>query len=175
MAGGAAPVYEFKASPYSSHSRLLALLPERGEGRRVLDVGCGNGYLAAILARRGYEVTGVERAGGYDERFPRTVRLIEADLEDGLPAVAGPYDYILCADILEHLRDPERLLRRLPELLGEGGEVIASLPNSGHLYFRLQILAGRFPQHDRGLFDRTHLRFYTWDGWKGCSRERVSR
>lgn len=43
---------------------------------------------------------------------------------------------------------------------------MASLPNSGNIWFRANILFGRFPQDDKGLFDRTHLRFYMWDGWK---------
>jgi hypothetical protein len=44
---------------------------------------------------------------------------------------------------------------------------VGSLPNSGHYYFRWNLLMGRFPQHQRGLFDSTHLHFYTWDGWAG--------
>jgi SAM-dependent methyltransferase len=158
-------VYTFKSSPYSSHSLLLRALPERGEGRKVLDVGCGNGYLGALLAERGYDVTGIERKGGYDEPFPAEVRLIEADLEKGLPPLDRQFDYVLCADILEHLRDPSLLLRQLRGVLRPGGALIASLPNSGNLYFRLNVLAGRFPQHDKGLFDRTHVRFYMWSGW----------
>jgi SAM-dependent methyltransferase len=75
------------------------------------------------------------------------------------------FEFILCADILEHLRDPAGILRQLRGLLRPGGVLIASLPNSGNLYFRLNVLAGRFPQHDKGLFDRTHLRFYMWSGW----------
>jgi len=44
--------------------------------------------------------------------------------------------------------------------------MIASLPNSGHFYFRGNVALGRFRQVDRGLFDRTHLHFYTLSGWK---------
>ena len=75
------------------------------------------------------------------------------------------FDYIICADVLEHLRDPLRMLRDCHARLAPGGALILSLPNSGHWYFRWNVLLGRFPQHDRGLFDRTHLHFYTWDGW----------
>ena len=53
--------YTYKASPYSSHTLLVASLPAEGRGKRVLDIGCAGGYLAAILARRGYQVVGVER------------------------------------------------------------------------------------------------------------------
>jgi hypothetical protein len=69
--------------------------------------------------------------------------------------VPSPFDYVLCADILEHLRDPAKLLREIRAVL-----------NSGNVWFRLNILLGRFPQDDKGLFDRTHLRFYMWSGWQ---------
>lgn len=162
---GAEPRYSLKQSPYSSHSLLVGSFPTQGAGRRVLDVGCADGYLAAILAARGYRVTGVERPGGAGEAFPREVKLIEADLDAGLPALDGSFDYVLCADVLEHLRNPRRLLEQIREGLAPGGVLVASLPNSGNLYFRLNVLAGRFPRHDRGLFDRTHLHFCMWTNW----------
>jgi SAM-dependent methyltransferase len=158
-------VYTFKASPYSSHALVLRAFPADGKGRTVLDLGCGNGYLGALLSQRGYVVTGVERNGGWSPPFPDSVRLIEADLEQGLPPLGASFDYVLCADILEHLRRPEAMLQKLKAVTRPGGLIIASLPNSGNVYFRLNILAGRFPQHDKGLFDRTHVRFYTWMGW----------
>ena len=157
--------YVFKRNPHSSHLLLLDCLPKQGDGRRVLDVGCGTGYLAEILTGRGYKVTGVDRPGIPLDRFPANVELIAADLDQGIPDVPGGFSYILCGDILEHLRDPLRLLYALRKLLAPGGVLIASLPNSGNLYFRLNVLAGRFPAQDRGLFDRTHLHFYTWKGW----------
>jgi 2-polyprenyl-3-methyl-5-hydroxy-6-metoxy-1,4-benzoquinol methylase len=157
--------YELKTSPYSSHSLVIGSFPESGCGRTVLDLGCGNGYLAAILAERGYEVTGVERPGGFTDDFPPRVKLVVADLDNGIPALAGRFDYVLCADILEHLRNPAQILRQIGDVLKPQGQLIASLPNSGNLYFRLNVLFGRFPKHDKGLFDRTHLHFYVWDGW----------
>jgi SAM-dependent methyltransferase len=160
-------VYKFKASVYSSHRLIMNTLPQDGAGKSLLDVGCGDGYLGAIFAERGYNVTGLERRGGYSDQFPASVRLIETDLEGGLPPLGEAYDYVLCADILEHLRRPEDLLMQLRTVLKPGGVLVASLPNSGNFYFRLNVLAGRFPQNDKGLFDRTHVRFYTWDGWCG--------
>lgn len=157
--------YAFKASPYSSHALLVAAFPESGKGRRLLDVGCAGGYLAEILARRGYAVTGLERPGGSGENFPSDVTLVEADLDQGLPRLDGPFHYAICADILEHLRDPAKLLRELWAVIEPDGRLVASLPNSGNFFFRLNILMGRFPQEDKGLFDRTHLHFYMWNGW----------
>ena len=154
--------YQFKERPYSSHILLLQEFPQAGAGRRVLDVGCADGYLAEILAGRGYAVTGVDLPGtSHNDSF----QFVPGDLDAGLPPLEGGFDYILCADVLEHLRDPLKMLRECRRLLAPGGALIASLPNSGHLYFRWHVLMGRFPRHDKGLFDRTHLQFYMWDGW----------
>jgi SAM-dependent methyltransferase len=157
--------YQLKHSPYSSHSLLLDSLPPNGAGRRVLDVGCAGGYLGAILASRGYRVTGIDSPCAGRGGFPESVELIEADLDLGLPPLSGRFDFVICADVLEHLRQPALLLRDLRGVLASGGRLAASLPNSGHAYFRWTVLRGRFPAEDRGLFDRTHLRFYTWHGW----------
>jgi SAM-dependent methyltransferase len=169
MAPVASLPYQLKPSSYSSHSLLLASLPAEGAGRRVLDVGCAGGYLSEILAVRGYRVTGIDSPGARHAGFPESVELVEADLDLGLPPglslPPGRFDFIICADVLEHLRQPAGMLRDLRELLATGGRLAASLPNSGHAYFRLNVMLGRFPAHDRGLFDRTHLHYYTWRGW----------
>lgn len=157
--------YEFKPGPSSSHSLLLALLPAQGNGQRVLDVGCASGYMAEILTAKGYAVIGIDKPGANSNGFPSTATLIPADLDSGLPPLTGTFQFILCADVLEHLRDPFKLLGEIRTYLAPGGKLLASLPNSGNLYFRLNVLVGRFPQHDRGLFDRTHLHFFTWATW----------
>jgi SAM-dependent methyltransferase len=162
----ASSVYTLKESPYSSHFLLMNEFPANGEGMRVLDLGCANGYLSARLAARGFEVVGLERAGGYGSDFPKSVRLVEADLDDGLPPLDGRFHYVLAADILEHLKEPSSLLQQLHALMHPSARLVMSLPNSGNLYFRLTVLAGRFPKHDRGLFDRTHLHFFVWQGWQ---------
>ena len=156
------PRYRFKAGRYSSHTLLLEQFPQEGEGRRVLDIGCAAGYLSGILADRGYSVACIDWPG---TPHPATVEFSGGDLDDGLGPVGGTFDFIICADVLEHLRDPLRLLKECRERLAPGGALMASLPNSAHWYFRWNVLMGRFPQHERGLFDSTHLHFYAWSGW----------
>jgi SAM-dependent methyltransferase len=157
--------YSFKASHYSSHGLVVRCFPSDGRGRSVLDLGCGSGEIGGMLTAAGYRVTGIDRPGCTGSDFPASVTLVEADLESGLPSLPGPFDYVLCADVLEHLRDPARQLHEIGSVLAPGGRLVASLPNSGNIYFRLNVLAGRIPSHDCGLFDRTHLHFYTWTGW----------
>jgi SAM-dependent methyltransferase len=156
------PRYQYKAAPYSSHALLLAEFPQHGEGSRVLDVGCAIGYLSERLAERGFSVTSVDWP---NTPHPPTVEFAGADLDNGLPALNGRFDYVICADVLEHLRAPVELLKECRGRLVPGGTLIGSLPNSGHFYFRWNLLMGRFPQHERGLFDSTHLHYYTWSGW----------
>jgi 2-polyprenyl-3-methyl-5-hydroxy-6-metoxy-1,4-benzoquinol methylase len=158
---GLASRYTLKGDPYSSHSVILDWLGE-GRGRRLLDVGAADGLLARLLTERGWKVTGIEadpvaaKAGA-----PHCERMIVADLDAGVPRLDGEFDAIVCADVLEHLRDPATALAALRNALAAGGDVVISIPNVAHLWMRLSLLAGRFDYAERGILDRTHLRFFT--------------
>jgi 2-polyprenyl-3-methyl-5-hydroxy-6-metoxy-1,4-benzoquinol methylase len=145
-----------------THALLARIV---GPGRNVLDVGCASGYLGVLLAADGCTVVGVESdieaaavaksSGAY-----QAVHTIDLDhAASSLPS--GTFDVILCADVLEHLRQPEDVLRRLGPLLAAGGRFVISLPNVAHLSVRLELLTGRFRYADTGILDRTHLHFYT--------------
>ena len=157
----AASRYTLKDDPYSSHSVILRWLPA-GQGRRLLDVGAADGLLSRGLTERGWKVTGIEadpRAASAGAEHCE--RMIVADLDADVPALDGPFDAIVCADILEHLRDPAAALAALVRALAPGGDVVISIPNVAHLWMRLSLLAGRFEYAERGILDRTHLRFFT--------------
>ena len=158
--------YEFKGSPYSSHSRLLEAFPARGDGRAVIDVGDGEGLLSRPLLERGYRVICVALPGSVSPHTPADVAVIEADLNRELPELESGCSHALCGDVLEHLVDPGETLRWLAATLAPDGRLVASLPNSAHWFVRLNVLMGRFPEDDKGLFDRTHLHFYAWRNWK---------
>jgi SAM-dependent methyltransferase len=73
----------------------------------------------------------------------------------------APFDALVCGDVLEHLRDPWRTLHALVALLRPGGRAAISIPNIAHWTARRALLRGRFDYAAHGLFDRTHLRFFT--------------
>jgi glycosyltransferase involved in cell wall biosynthesis len=152
--------YELKESPLSSHGRLVGWLQDQPAGR-VLDLGCGDGAVAAALRAAGHRVVGIDStvSGRVKERVDE---FIQADLEDGLPpALEGQFDAILAADVLEHVRRPEQLLDELRPLLAPGGALWVSVPNFAHWYPRLRVALGRFDYDRRGILDHTHLRFFT--------------
>jgi 2-polyprenyl-3-methyl-5-hydroxy-6-metoxy-1,4-benzoquinol methylase len=147
--------------PYSSHSVILTRLRD-GKGRRILDVGSAQGVLAQKFTERGFEVTCVEgspelAALGKD----KCREMIVADLDQPLPRLNGQFDVIVYADILEHLRNPMDVFTGFNRYLRPNGLVIVSVPNFAHLWVRLNLLFGRFEYADRGILDRTHLRFFT--------------
>lgn len=144
-----------------SHRLVLAAVPADA---RVLDVGCASGYLAQRLTARGCVVTGLEpdpRAA--EAARAHCVAVLEGDVESAQARAALPadQDMILFADVLEHLRDPLETLSFARTVLAPGGRAIISLPNIAHWTGRRAVLRGRFPYADHGLFDRTHLRFFT--------------
>src|SRR5262245_22361070 len=95
--------------PLGGHMRLLALV---GDGMRVLDVGCSSGYLARPLVARGCVVVGVERdpdAASAARDVCEQVLVGDVETID-LPFEPRSFDVVLCGDLIEHLRDPERFL-----------------------------------------------------------------
>lgn len=153
--------YRLKDDPYSSHSLILSRLGA-GRGRRALDVGAADGFLAAELTARAWKVTALERDPAQAARAAaRCEQAVAVDLERETPALAGFYDAAIYGDIIEHLSDPLRVMRELGRHLAPGAVVIVSVPNVAHLAVRLSLLSGRFEYGDRGILDRTHLRFFT--------------
>ncbi|MDR1969711.1 MAG: glycosyltransferase, partial [Burkholderiaceae bacterium] len=94
------------------------------------------------------------------------------------------YDFILCADVLEHIRHGERVLAECKTLLAEGGRALLSIPNAGYTGLVAELMAGEFRYRPEGLLDETHLRFFTrrallrflhGNGWVAEQVETVQR
>jgi SAM-dependent methyltransferase len=144
---------------------LRALVPQTA--RRVLDVGCGGGAFGAALKaeRPRCEVVGVEAfpeaAARAAQRLDRVLRL-DLDALEALPADAGSFDAIVFGDVLEHLREPKRLLETLLPALAPGGTLVVSIPNVRHWSVVYPLLVNdSWEYEDAGLLDRTHVRFFT--------------
>jgi len=135
----------------------------------VLEFGCSTGYMSQVLRDRlRARVVGVE----IDAEAARLAathcdRVLvgdaeELDLETDLSGES--FDAVLFADVLEHLRHPGTLLRRVRPFVAEGGSVVASIPNVAHASVRLALLGGSFRYREHGLLDERHLHFFTREG-----------
>ena len=156
--------YSFEVDPEAannSHSMVIGLV---GTGRRVLEVGCGGGHVAHHLRERGNEVVGIDvdpAAVAAARRVLDEVHCCDLDVVDASVLVQGPFDVIILADVLEHLRQPGRVLGDLLSLLAADGRVLLSIPNVAHVDVRLMLLLGEWRYQPLGLLDDTHLRWFS--------------
>ena len=133
--------------------------------KNVLDVGCGFGGLGQLLRERRVEnLYGIEinpNASTYLDRLYSQYWIGSVEtiaLPDTLPKL----DYIIFADVLEHLVDPWATVNRYSELLSSNGKIIASIPNVRNLGLLYNLIfRGHWTYSESGLLDRTHLRFFT--------------
>lgn len=143
---------------------IQALVPEGA--RSVLDVGCASGALGAALKARGVvRVAGIELdAGLAADARERLDHVVEGDVAEVLaePGELGSFDCVIAADVLEHLADPWTALRAAASTLEPGGAVVVSLPNVRNFETFWSVgVRGRWPRHEHGVFDRTHLNWFT--------------
>jgi len=149
---------------------LIEMLPPGG-GLKVLELGAGDGATLREAKRRGLATytVGIELVApassaappdGEDATAPD--RFLYGDVESlALDLPSDAFDVILCGDVLEHLVDPWRVVRRLVQHLVPGGVFLSSVPNvRNHRLLRKVVLSGDFGYEEAGLLDRTHLRFF---------------
>jgi methionine biosynthesis protein MetW len=154
-----------RAGAYENPRPEVQELVPRG-ARRILDLGCCSGALgAALAARQGAEILGIELDPAYAaDAALRLDRVIRGDLDELEldRATFGSFDCLIAADVLEHLRDPWSVFARAATLLEPGGTAVISVPNVRYWETFVQVgLHGTWPRRDEGIFDRSHLRWFT--------------
>jgi 2-polyprenyl-3-methyl-5-hydroxy-6-metoxy-1,4-benzoquinol methylase len=131
----------------------------------VLDVGAGSGALGRALKKhKQCQVHGLSYNADEVKALEGQYDLVmQMDLElDALPDTITrvQYDCIVCADVLEHLRNASQVLNQLLRLLKPNGCLILSVPNVSHFSVITGLLAGRFARTHEGLLDATHVHFF---------------
>jgi len=150
-------LYDTAAEEYFKHHDIevkrnaatnrLTELERRTDGRRLLDVGCGQGVLLEVASHRGWEAVGLD----VSEQFARYARenlqvrvhvgdIATVDLE------ANSFDVVILNAILEHLLDPYQVLLKIFSALRPRGLLLLDVPNERGLYYRI----GNFWQKIRG-------------------------
>lgn len=145
-------------------SDVISLIKEAP--KRVLDVGCSNGLLLEYLKchLNSTYVVGIEIEPELaKEASSRADCVIVTDLDTFSVSCLdeAQFDLIILADVLEHTKSPDSVLKEILKSAKANAQVLISLPNIQHITAIKNLLIGQWPQRERGLFDKTHLRFFT--------------
>lgn len=132
--------------------RALAMLDGRTPGKAV-DLGCYVPYMTVALARRGWDVTAVDRYDMYGPSLRGAIQrcaasegfaIVDADILGDLDL--GRFDVVLLMAVVEHLNGSALpLLSRIHDMLRPGGQVLFEVPNLAELGKRIALLRGRSP------------------------------
>lgn len=136
-----------------------------GSNKKILDVGCGSGLLGQALKNKNNYVIGLdlsEQAISLAKSRLNEAYICDITNQENLNFLEkNSFDYIIFADVLEHLYNPEKILKNFSNLLKPGGHIIVSLPNIACWSIRLKLLFGNFQYQETGILDKTHIRFFT--------------
>jgi methionine biosynthesis protein MetW len=132
-------------------------------GARVLEVGCGTGALGKIVTDTCHaEVVGIEPDSTRAERAKaRGLQVYVSFLTPELIHEIGSFNFVLLADVIEHVPNPQAMLLLSRQALKPTGALIISVPNVAHWSVRADLLRGRFQYQRFGIMDSTHLRWFT--------------
>jgi SAM-dependent methyltransferase len=127
-----------------------------GPGLEILDLGCRDGALATAYLD-GNHVVGVDvDRTALARAEERGLETAWADVDESLPFPGESFDVVVTAEVLEHLRLPERALGEAMRVLRPGGLLVGSVPNCFRLKSRLRFLLGRPPENDPTLLHLFH-------------------
>jgi len=154
-----------------SHSIIVNHILKDNKKGICLDVGCNTGAIGNCLSKFGYKVDGIE----YDKYFFEQLKannfynsiynfsVSNFDSKEFIDFYNSnvKYDYIIFADVLEHLVNPAEVLYKLSLKLKQNGKIIVSIPNIMHIDIISNLIDGKFNYNDEGILDNTHLRFFT--------------
>lgn len=156
-----------------SHSLIVNRIISNTNNKKVnvLDVGCNTGSIGIELVKHNCTVDGIEyskkyydilkKSGVYENIYNISVSDFNSKGFKSFYDNKVKYDYIIFADVLEHLVNPQEVIYMLSNKLKPKGKIIISIPNIAHIDIIINLLNGKFNYSNEGLLDDTHLRFFT--------------
>lgn len=163
-------VYRWKSFPWSSHTTIAALL-ESERADSILDVGSGAGFLGLSLSYAPRELCAVDREVPALPKNYTASWTADLDETDFSFLSDKRFRTIVLADVLEHLKDPRRVVLRLKKYAEPDGHFIFSFPNMECFAVQPFVFLGMKPKMKRGPFDATHLHDFTFESAQKIFKE----
>ena len=127
-----------------------------------MDIGTATGTIGRICKNYGFKFSGIEPNSKWAQiAKPYYEKIHIGTIENCDDNIIRGYKAIIFGDILEHVPNPDAVLQRVVRLQENGALFAISVPNIANIWIRVNLLLGRFDYTDRGILDRTHLRFFT--------------
>jgi SAM-dependent methyltransferase len=156
------------AEPTDAHAYLVPAVLKNlpvGNGLSIADLGCGNGYLAGLLARQGHRVVAVDRSQSgicHGQAQHDQVSFHCAPIDAELPSRIGSgFDVVLATEVIEHLYAPRILIAVAHSLLRPGGTMILTTPYHGYVKNLALALTGLLDRHFTTTWDGGHIKFFS--------------
>lgn len=155
--------------PNDSHSSIARRVRESS---KVLDIGCATGIIGKLLKEnKDCVVTGIEydevsykialESGNYQTVYNFSITDYKNKLYRKFLKNKSKYDYIILADVLEHIDDPLKIIDIFKDKLKSNGKFLISVPNIAHIDIIKGLINKKFDYNNVGILDSTHLRFFT--------------
>jgi len=165
--------YELDLEDRNSLSVLLSRIQLNST---VLEFGPANGrmtkYMKERLNCKVYAVEIDKDAAKDAEKYTEKIIVDNIENYNWQEEFKGlKFDYIIFADVLEHLYDPKKVLKSIKNFLKDNGSILVSIPNIAHNAILLGLLKNEFNYNPTGLLDDTHIRFFTKKTFDNLIRE----
>lgn len=143
---------------------ILDLL-QNHSGKRVMDIGCGNGSVSEVLVQNGYELVGIEPSESgitcCREKMPQA-EFYQKSLGEDFSFLNGKqFDVVLCSEVIEHLYDPAQLFEVAASFLSAGGLLLITCPYHGYLKNLILSLLNSWDFHWQPGVTGGHIKFWS--------------
>ncbi len=160
--------FENTINPKNNYMSILSEYVN--EGAKVLDLGCAQGRLGSLIKDKKCEIIGVEldvEAAEYAKKSQNYKKVLVGDMTDENSEIykqiveEGTFDFIIMADILEHVMEPTSVMLMYEKVLKTEGKMLISVPNFANIKVALQLLNNHISYSKVGILDNTHIKWYT--------------
>lgn len=161
-----ATYYRHKSPTYGMSGlrrRHLLEIIGRVHKLHILDVGCATGYFGSILKHQDNQVTGIDISSSAITIAKKVLdQAFCINLETKKIPGRERFDLIICSEVIEHLFDPQAVIKKLLTRLKPKGRLIITTPNISFWRNRLTFLLGHFAYTNQGMFDESHIHFFNY-------------